>query len=241
MTTPRSVPEPARGWQTPVVEVKPRLPILGFWHIGAVGGWRRIAREQYDKLVTSGLYAATDHIVVGFIGGKDLEDDLDIPILSDGKFTVFSTVDVTDYEFPTLARLWQTAQERTAPYLCYYFHTKGASHEGEAHQRTTNAWRAYMEFFNLERWADCVAALERHETCGVELQCQGHHYSGNFWWATSEYIKKLPDGWQYWRDNRTNRVAAEGYVCLASPRAYCFCDFPQNLYDEEILPEAYRK
>jgi hypothetical protein len=228
-------------WQPPVIEVKPRRPIRGFWHIGALGDWRSIVREQYRKLRASGLYDATDEIVVGFIGGKTLRHELDVPIVGDPKFKVFATDDVTDFEFPTLARLWQAAQEQRAPYLCYYFHTKGASYQGDSRQRAAKAWREYMEFFNLERWRDCVAALERYETCGVELQCEASHYSGNFWWATSEYIRKLPDGWQYWKANRTDRLAAENYVCLASPNAYCFHDFPQDLYDEEISPEAYRK
>ena len=98
-----------------------------------------------------------------------------------------------------------------------------------------------MEYFNLERWEECVATLKEYETCGVELQSEDSHYSGNFWWATSDYIKRLPDGYQYWERNRDNRVAAEFYLCLAHPKARCFNDFVENLYDYEIPPEAYRK
>ena len=55
------------------------------------------------------------------------------------------------------------------------------------------------------------------------------------------YLRKLPDADAYWRQNRENRVAAEFYLCLARPRAYCFNDCPENLYDYEIQPEDYRR
>ena len=244
----------APAWTTPVIGFqdarKPdaRKPgegtsaatIVGFWHIGALGDWRRIVAEQYAKLRAFGLYDASETIIVGFIGGKGRERELPIPLLGDDKFQVFATDAVEDYEFPTLARVWREAQERPEPFLCYYLHTKGASLAGTPRQRTANAWRAYMEYFNLERWQDCVAVLREHDTCGVELQSDDSHYSGNFWWAQSGYIRKLPDADRYWDKHRHDRVAAEFYLCLARPRAHCFNDFEENLYDHELAPEAYR-
>jgi hypothetical protein len=232
---------PPPQWTTPVLGFRPARKIIGFWHIGAVGDWCRIIGEQYSKLRRSGLYDASHKIVVGFIGGQDREEDLKIPILDDPKFEVFTTEHVEDYEFPTLARVWKEAQERPEAFLCYYFHTKGASLAATPRQAAANAWRAYMEYFNLEKWEECAAILNEYETCGVELQSDRSHYSGNFWWATSDYIKKLPDGYRYWRENQDNRVAAEFYLCLAHGRAYCFNDFVENLYDHEILPERYRR
>ena len=243
MTRPDAAPAPL--WTTPIVGFRPARKtirkIMGFWHIGAVGDWRRIIADQYATLKKSGLYAASDKIVVGFIGGRKLRHALNIPILDDPKFEVFTTDNVEDYEFPTLARVWQEAQRDGQSFLCYYLHTKGASLVATPLQAAANAWRVYMEYFNLERWQDCAATLNEYDTCGVELQSEDSHYSGNFWWATSDYIKRLPDGYQYWERNRDNRGAAEFYLCLAHPRAHCFNDFVENLYDYEIPPEAYRK
>jgi len=220
-------------------ELAPDLPILGFWHIGAVGDWHRIVTEQYAKLRQFGLYDASQTIIVGFIGGRGHE--LPVPLLGDGKFEVFATDAVEDYEFPTLARAWREARERAGPFLCYYLHTKGASLAGTPRQRGANAWRAYMEYFTLERWQDCAAILRDHDTCGVELQSSDSHYSGNFWWATSDYLRKLPDADRYWDENRGNRIAAEFYLCLARPKAHCFIDFEEDLYEHELPPEAYRR
>ncbi len=217
---------------------QPRKAIVGFWHIGALGDWRRIVGEQYAKLRASGLYDASAKIVVGFIGGEAQLGQLLAAIREDPKFDVFATARVQDYEFPTIARLWQEAQQRQGAFLCYYFHTKGASMVDTPLAAAANAWRVYMEYFNLEKWEDCVAALEDHDTCGVEWH--GGHYSGNFWWATSDYVRKLPDGARFWRENHDQRHAAETYVGTAIPRAHCFRDFVDNLYDNVLPPEAYR-
>lgn len=228
-------------WTTPVVGFGPAKKIIGFWHIGAVGDWRRIIAEQYAKLRDFGLYDASDEIVVGFIGGRGREHELNIPILRDPKFAVFATEDVRDYEFPTLARAWKTAQDSEEPFLCYYLHTKGASLAATSQQKGADAWRRYMEYFSLEKWKDCAAILGEYDTCGVELQLEDSHYSGNFWWATSDYLKKLPDASQYWGQHKDDRLAAEFYLCLAHPKAYCFNDFEENLYDFEMPRERYAK
>lgn len=233
--------EDAPLWSTPVIGSRPKKKIIGFWHIGAVGDWRRIIGEQYSKVRRSGLYDASDRIVVGFIGGRNREQELGIPILTDPKFDVFSTERLADYEFPTLARLWQEAQESEESFLCYYLHTKGASLAATPRQAAADAWRRYMEYFNVEKWQDCADILNEYETCGVELQSEDSHYSGNFWWARSDYIKKLPNGYEYWRQNKDDRVAAEFYLCLAQPKAHCFNDFVENLYDYELPPERYRR
>jgi len=232
--------ENAPAWVKPVVEYRPARKIIGFWHIGALGDWARIAGEQYAKLRASGLYDASQKIVVGFIGGQDRLSELTFPMVGDPKFDLFTTADVEDYEFPTLARLWREAQQTAEPFLCYYLHTKGASLAETPRQRTTEAWRRYMEHFTVENWQDCAAMLSMYDTCGVELQSEESHYSGNFWWATSDYLRKLPDGDDYWRQNKDNRIAAEFYLCQAHPKAFCFNDCTENLYDYEIKPEDYR-
>ena len=51
-----------------------------------------------------------------------------------------------------------------------------------------------MEYFNIEKWKDCIHKLhnEGYNTCGVNLQSEPKlHYSGNFWWAKAEYINTL--------------------------------------------------
>ena len=57
-----------------------------------------------------------------------------------------------------------------------------------------NDWRKYMEYFIIENYESCLVILDKYDACGVNL-CSNptKHFSGNFWWSTSEYIKKLTD------------------------------------------------
>jgi hypothetical protein len=233
------------AWTTPVLTFhsgrKTFRKIIGFWHIGALGDWQRIVAEQYSRLKDSGLHAASEKLVVGFIGGAGRESELTALTGQDPKLDVFTTEDLADYEFPTLTRVWREAQISAEPFLCYYMHTKGASVVDPDVNEAVNAWRRYMEYFNIERWPDCAAILKNYDTCGVELQSEDSHYSGNFWWATSDYLRRLPDGQRYWQQHRHERVAAEFYLCQACPRAYCFSDFVENLYDYALPAARYRR
>ena len=57
-----------------------------------------------------------------------------------------------------------------------------------------------MEYFVIERWEHSIRVLKDKYTCGCELWAHTsrvnpkdfiYHYSGNFWWSRSEYIKKI--------------------------------------------------
>jgi hypothetical protein len=74
-----------------------------------------------------------------------------------------------------------------------FFHTKGITHDDIPNRD----WRNYMEYFTIERWRDCIAKLdEGYDCCGVLWNCDqaGNyhpHFSGAFWWATTDYINTL--------------------------------------------------
>jgi hypothetical protein len=73
-----------------------------------------------------------------------------------------------------------------------------------------------MEYFLIEKWEDCILKLKDYDTCGVNLNTElpsiKTHYSGNFWWANSSYIRKIP------RFDMTNCTVP--YV-MGNPRGYC--------------------
>jgi len=57
-----------------------------------------------------------------------------------------------------------------------------------------NDWREYMEYFIIDKFDSCLFLLSKdYDACGVNLvDDPSWHFSGNFWWAKSDYIKKLP-------------------------------------------------
>jgi hypothetical protein len=86
-----------------------------------------------------------------------------------------------------------------------YLHDKGTRRPaGEASQvdvflRQAD-WRRLQEYFLVEIFEDCVAALEAgYNTCGALLRrFPLMHYSGNFYWARCDYVAGLPDV-EIWR------------------------------------------
>jgi hypothetical protein len=53
----------------------------------------------------------------------------------------------------------------------------------------------YLCHFNITQHQTCRAHLHTHDAVGVNLQGAAPndmlHYSGNFWWSTSRYIRTL--------------------------------------------------
>jgi hypothetical protein len=88
-----------------------------------------------------------------------------------------------------------------------YFHTKNVANQSPA----TEDWRRYMEYFVVENWKDCIAKLEEgYDCCGVMWNTDTPigmypHFSGNFWWAKTDYINTLNHHylemeWRYYRE-----------------------------------------
>ena len=70
-------------------------------------------------------------------------------------------------------------------YVCYIHH------KGVKSQTTT--WRKYMEYWNIEKWKECVTKLdEGYDTCGASFLDNPPHpfYAGNFFWARASYLRK---------------------------------------------------
>ena len=73
-------------------------------------------------------------------------------------------------------------------YVCFITH-KGASHGPGGHQN----WRKYMQYWNIEKWKECVAKLdEGYDMCGAAFLNNPPHpfYAGNFFWAKASYLRK---------------------------------------------------
>lgn len=156
--------------------------VYGFLHIAMMGRWKEIVNEQIQKISGSGLYERTDRLFVVLLG----ENPEEFPFRM-GKIEVaYSSPNLSEFEFPTLQRLWEFCQSNDG--LIYYLHTKGVSRDTES----TQAWRRYMEHFIIERHERCIKELETNDICGVDwFDKPWPHFSGNFWWATSRYVRQL--------------------------------------------------
>jgi len=208
--------------------------IYGFWHISVMGNkWQEIVQDQYQTLCDSGLLTASKKVYVCVVGGNGTEDFShlkNVTILSRNPNLKVSEL----FTLRFLKKFCKHANLRTImgasslffhPELLsfadsdddsyvWYIHTKGASHAGSSKYPNVWDWRKYMEYFIVERWKDCVKALdEGFDVCGVEWSwhdLEGNvvnenpsphrmgtvpnaHFCGNFWWSTSHHINRLDD------------------------------------------------
>jgi len=69
-----------------------------------------------------------------------------------------------------------------------YIHGKGITNL----TKYTNKWRKALEYAILEKYQDNINALENsYDVSGIFWMKSNLHFSGNFWWARSSYIKTL--------------------------------------------------
>jgi hypothetical protein len=104
-------------------------------------------------------------------------------------------------EIPTFKRMWNECQDNDCKVL--YFHSKAmtafdkffSSQNLDVSKFKQNVyWRHYLNWGVLERWRECIKALDKHDMAGVNYREDPiSHYSGSFWWANSSHIKRLPD------------------------------------------------
>ena len=160
-------------------------------HLCDLPGSQEILKEQIHRLITSDLINHADDIFFCVNGDPNkLTDNIQL-ISPYGNLTVIQTASHSaQWEWPTLNFLKEYCDNSSEDFNLLYFHLKGVN--GNPYARD---WRRFMEYWNIDHWRDCVARLEEgYETVGVNHAIgtdYWEHYSGNFWWAKSSYIKKL--------------------------------------------------
>jgi hypothetical protein len=141
-----------------------------------------------------------------------------------------------------LLKDWCDSSREDTPVL--YFHTKGLSRTGY----NVELWRLYMEYYNIDKWRHAISALSNGwDTYGVNLRDDTEklfggkylHYSGNFWWARSFYVKGLG------KDKLTgsNRWDGEFWIGTNGNRDKMFNAYETDLdhYENEITVSTYVK
>jgi hypothetical protein len=196
------------------------MEIRAYYHILLVNNWKEIVIEQLTVMKRSGLYKIAREIKIGALGSdlKELEAVLkDYPKCS----IAYYSENVKEYEFATLDILHEDSK-KGKPFYGVYFHVKGVSFPLNSGGKY---WRDYMNHYNLTTWKECVKKLQKgYDLCGVKLlgpQDRGGwnlHYSGNFFWFKSTYIKKLTP-----ETTRKDRFRAEFWSCTGKPKAATLC------------------
>lgn len=96
------------------------------------------------------------------------------------------------FEMPTI-NLIRTFCEYNDNCEILYLHTKGISYYDNKYLTDCIAdWKNMMLYFLVNKYANCFDLLKKYDVIGCNYTQQPfNHFSGNFWWATSNYIKNL--------------------------------------------------
>jgi len=168
-------------------------PVVIFVHIGAldIEITRPILSKMFSNLQISGLYEEADKIYCGIVG-QDL-NSVELPSKAE---IIYKNYDPSVYEIPILNEVRRFSQNNPKCYILY-MHTKGATNKVCNGVNYQQRWSDVMQHFCVHRYKRCIDLLDKgYNTAGCLLHTRlgvwNTHYCGNFWWATSEYIRKRP-------------------------------------------------
>lgn len=180
----------------PILDVD-TAPVHVFWHIcihqEKLARGIHIIQRQFDKMVRSQLLERVERVNVVFVG------NIPFPcpeMLRHPKVSIIATIR-HGYEGVTSHCLKRTCDTQDHETLVLYLHNRGMSHPQDS---PSEDWTLMMEYFVVERWRHSIQLLRDKYACGCELWAHTsrvnpkdfiYHYSGNFWWSRSTYVRQI--------------------------------------------------
>lgn len=157
-------------------------------HVCCINNWKTVFNKLMTSIKDSGLYDKIDEIRCNVLTTSISNDFAEI--FSDPKITYKTSPDITAYEVPTINLIHEDAKSEDFNVL--YIHTKGIRHYNQPDEANVTDWVDYLIYFNIYQYSTCLEKLDIYDAVGVNLHhAPVTHYSGNFWWSKSEYIRKL--------------------------------------------------
>jgi hypothetical protein len=144
-------------------------------------------------------------------------------------------------EFPTINKLLQFSQYNPN-YNILYLHTKGILHDDN--NKCINDWIDMMVYFLINNYETCISKLHNGFQvvgCNHNLWNARPHFSGNFWWASSNYLKNIPLLKSDDSNNFNNRWDAEFWIYQNKPKIFEMHNSRTCHYTNEYPMQRYHK
>lgn len=168
-----------------------------FYHLACMGNWEEVFKEQILQLHQNG-FQQLDLTVLG------TPDELTIAERACEEAglkanIIFHSPELNYFERPALIAVEKYAKLHEGYVL--YLHSKGVSSPAD-HNKTK--WRRLMMHELIERWEDCIPQLPYYDAIGVNWRemYPVSHFCGNFWYASTKYLRKLKDFSSYFDNPR---------------------------------------
>lgn len=229
------------------VNPQSNLNIYGVYHVMLDAGWQNLVSSQINSLKNSGLLDASTKLFVSCIAknANDVEA-LKQMIGSEKAEMIFLDSNPKRYEYPALEYIKALSSKEDC--LIYYFHSKGISYQSvnsnsrrfRSFRRKIDAWTDMLQYFIFDKWKVAVNVLSAgYDTYGCYLWPPDNPkmYSGSFWWARSEYIRRLPDFDE--KLIRADRFYSETWLFTLNHRCFSAFGTVADLYFVHIPHQIY--
>jgi len=209
-----------------------------FFHVYLKNDFSHILLSKFKKFKASGLYEKANKIYLTLFG--DIEQHQEF--LTDLKdlYSKIEYVLITNKEFDNEADTFNfmlkkaESYEKNTPML--YVHTKGVSHTHPILKKNINAWVRYLDLYTINKWERSLVGIEDNDAAGGLYEASNpKHFSGNFFWANSEYIKSLP---RINKSNIDNYNRGEFWILSNTSKVYSLKDNPTtDRYQNYVMDE----
>lgn len=166
----------------------------------------------FESIVQSGLYCVLHEIRIGVVNDEMYKDDnKEWNIIHSLLCNMLQTHNVEfkdnmkllfvknshEYERPTLLHMRNSSFTDKVNTKYLYLHTKGIRWFNTPFEECIVDWIRLLLFWNVMKWDLAIDKLNHgHDTYGCNY-CKTddwpQHYSGNFFWTTSQYLRNLPN------------------------------------------------
>ena len=158
--------------------------ILSYFHLATIGEYQTIYNELVGKMIESNLIDKVDTLYICIVGDGDLKK------IEHCKIEIIRVGNIHDFEFPTLEKIENDILSTNDNIKILYINGLGVT----GNTPNKKNWRSYLTYFNIVKFDECIKSLDNgYDVCGVDWRTDPvPHFSGNFWWANSTYLKTLP-------------------------------------------------
>ena len=209
-----------------------------FFHVYLKNDFSHILLDKFKKFKASGLYEKTNKIYLSLFGDiekhqefltdlKDLYSKIEYVLIANKEF---------HNEADTLNFMLKKASEYSSNTPMLYVHAKGVSHTHPILKKNIGAWVRYLDLYTINKWEECLRGLIDNDAAGGLYEASNpKHFSGNFFWANSDYIKTLPRINAY---NIDNYNRGEFWILSNTSKVYSLKDNPTtDRYQNYVMDE----
>jgi hypothetical protein len=168
------------------------VPIIVYIHICQKLAWKKSFDRIFNVIKSSGLYHACIEIRVCVVNDKGILEVNNR--FYDPKIKIKKVGNSELYERITLNHMRNQSENEDVQYC--YLHTKGIKHidgPDKNMEQCVKDWIDLMLYWNVLKWNIASSKLFENDIYGCDYSTwPSNHFSGNFWWANSCYIRTLP-------------------------------------------------